>query len=129
MRLLHLLSLCLIFGTGFCANPSGPDRPVTGGTAAAGQRSEGVSGRITNEDGRSVEGASVLASPLEPSGPAVPEMAVVSDADGRYQWPLRPGRYEITVVADGYGRVSKIAAVTASGSTTLDFVLSRGQPN
>lgn len=127
MRPFQALCLSLIIGTGSCANSSGPDRPVSDGSggSAARQQMEGVVGRITNEDGSAVEGASVLAAPLEPGGPATPEMAVVSDAEGRYQWPLRAGRYEITVVVDGYQRVSKNVAVKASENATLDFVLSR----
>ena len=121
------LCLCLIIGTGFCANPSGPDRPVSGGSgkSTARQLTEAVAGQITNEDGSAVEGASVLAAPLDPGGPAIPEIAIVSDAKGRYQWPLHAGRYEITVVADGYQRVSKTVAVKAAEITTLDFVVSR----
>jgi hypothetical protein len=119
------LSLCLIIGTGLCANPSGPDRPISSGTSTARQHTEGVAGRIANEDGSAVEGAAVVAASLDPGGPAIPEIAIVSDAKGHYQWPLRAGRYEITVVADGYQRASKEAVVKAGEVTTLDFVLSR----
>jgi len=121
------LCLCLIIGTGWCAHPSGPDRPVSGGSGSstAQQHTEGVAGQITNEDGSAVEGASVLAAPLDPGGPAIPEIAIVSYAMGRYQWPLRAGRYSITVVADGYQRGSKEVAVKAAEITTLDFVLAR----
>jgi uncharacterized protein YegP (UPF0339 family) len=97
------------------------------GNSTARQHTEGVAGQITNEDGSAVEGASVLAAPLDPGGPAIPEIAIVSDAKGRYQWPLRAGRYEITVVVDGYQRASKQVAVKASEITTLDFVLSRNR--
>jgi Carboxypeptidase regulatory-like domain len=123
------LFLCLIIATGSCANPASPDRPVSGGTgdSTARQQTEGVAGRIIDEDGSAVEGASVLAAPLDPGGPAVPEIAIVSDAMGRYQWPLRAGRYAITVVADGYQRGSKEVAVKAAEITTLDFVLSRNR--
>lgn len=129
MRPVQSLCLCLFIGIGSCANPAGPDRPVSGGSgnSTAQQHAEGVAGRITNEDGSAIEGASVLAAPIDPGGPAIPEMTIVSDAEGRYQWPLRAGRYEITVVADGYQRVSKQVAVTASENVTLDFVLSRGR--
>jgi hypothetical protein len=127
MRPFQALCLALIIGTGSCANSSSPDHPVSGGrdNPTARQQVEGVAGRIVNEDGGAVEGASVLAAPLDPGGPAVPEMVVVSNAEGRYQWPLRAGRYEITVVADGYQRASKRVAVNATETATLDFVLSR----
>jgi hypothetical protein len=121
------LCLCLIIGTGFCASPSSSDRPVSGGdgNSTTRQLKEGITGRITNDDGNAVEGAAVVAASLDPSGPAIPELAIVSDANGRYQWPLRAGRYELTVVAEGYQRVSKKVAVSAGEVATLDFVLSR----
>lgn len=127
MRPVQSLCLCLIIGIGSCANPASPDSPVSGGSgnSTAQQHAEGVAGQITNEDGSAVEGASVLAKPLDPGGPAIPEIAIESDAQGRYQWPLRAGRYEITVVVDGYQRVSKQVAVKTGENTTLDFVLSR----
>lgn len=127
MRSFPALCLSLIIATGSCANSSSPDSPASsgGGTSTTRRQTEGVAGRITNEEGRAVEGASVLAAPLDAGGPAVPEMTIVSDAEGRYQWPLRPGRYEITVILDGYQRVSKQVTVSASGSAALDFVLSR----
>ncbi len=123
------LCLCLIIATGWCASPSSPDRPESGGNgnSTARQLQEGVSGRISNDGGNAVEGAAVVAAPLDPGGPAIPEIAIVSDANGRYQWPLRGGRYELTVVADGYQRVSKKVAVSAGEVATLDFVLSREQ--
>ena len=126
MRPLQSLCLCLVLGTGLCAVPSNPDRPVSGGQAVSTvrQMTEGVAGRITNTVGNAVEGASVLAASLDPGGPAIPELAIVSDANGRYQWPLRAGRYELTVVAEGYRRVTKSVAVTAGEVAAMDFVLS-----
>jgi len=123
------LCLCLIIATGWCASPSSGDRPENGGNgnSAARQLKEGVSGRITNDARNAVEGAVVVAAPLDPGGPPVPEIAIVSDANGRYQWPLRGGHYELTVVAEGYQRVSKNVAVSAGEVATLDFVLSREQ--
>jgi hypothetical protein len=120
---------CLIIAIGWCASPSSPDRPDSGGNgnSAARQLQEGVAGRITNDDGNAVEGAVVVAAPLDPGAPAVPEIAIVADANGRYQWPLRGGRYELTVRAEGYQQVSKRVAVRAGEVATLDFVLSREQ--
>lgn len=111
------LFLSLIVATCMCASPTSVD--VAG---------DGVRGRITNEDGNAIEGASVTAASLDPNGPAVPEMAIVSDANGRYEWPLPEGRYELTVAADGYERASKRVSVTRGNVATLDFVLSRARP-
>jgi hypothetical protein len=126
MRLLHSwLCLSLIIGQAACASPTGSDLPVSGATgdSTARQLTEGTAGRITNKDGNPVEGAAVLAAALDSSGPPIPELAIVSDANGRYEWPLRAGHYELTVVAEGYQRVSKKVAVSAGQVATLDFVL------
>jgi hypothetical protein len=97
------------------------------GNASTQQLREGVTGRITNDDGNAVEGAAVVAASLDPNGPAIPEIAIVSDANGRYEWPLRSGRYELTVVAEGYERASKRVEVSSGKIATLDFVLSRAR--
>ena len=119
------LCLCLIVGTGLCASPSSPERSVGTGNSTVSQLKEGVTGRITNDDGVAIEGAVVVAASIDPGGPAIPEIAIVTDARGRYQWPLRAGRYELTAVAEGYQRASKKVAVRAGEVATLDFVLSR----
>ena len=88
---------------------------------------EGVTGHIQDDKGSAVEDATVLAEALDADGPAVPEIAIVSDASGRYEWPLRPGRYKLTVVAEGYERVSKSVVVKAGEVATLDFRLARAR--
>jgi hypothetical protein len=125
---LHQVPLCLwlAVGTGLCASPPAPDPArVADGHSPVRQLKEGVAGRISDQDGRALEGAAVLAASIGPGGPAVPEIAIVSGADGRYEWPLRAGRYELTAVADGYRRVSKEVTVDSGAVATLDFVLSR----
>ena len=115
MRLLQSsLFLCFIIAACMCASPTSVSVP-----------GEGVAGRITNEKGNAIEGAAVHAASLDPNGPAIPEIAIVSDANGRYEWALRAGRYELTVVADGYERASKSVVVSSGKVATLDFVLSR----
>jgi hypothetical protein len=118
--------LCLVIGAVSCADPLNPGRPTSASDdKAVLPLSEGVTGQIKGDDGRAVAGATVLAASTDPAGPAVPEMAVVSDAEGRYQWPLRAGRYELTVIADGYQRVSRVVSFRAGEVGTLDFLLSR----
>lgn len=63
---------------------------------------EGVIGQIMDSRGRPVAGASVRPRSLDDSSPAIPEIAIVSDSDGRYTWSLFPGIYEISVSAEGY---------------------------
>jgi hypothetical protein len=86
---------------------------------------EGVTGQIQDDKGSAVAEATVLAASLDVDGPAIPEIAIVSDADGRYEWPLRPGRYKLTVAAEGYERGSRRVVVKAGEVARLDFRLSR----
>ena len=79
----------------------GGDRPVSSDDPttppARGAVMGTVTGVVTSGAGRPVVGAAVLPKSLdEPSAP-IPELAVTTDAAGRYSWRLRPGRYELTV--------------------------------
>ena len=128
---LHLRWLCLCLLIGAVAHAGLVNRPRS---ASADENrptglplEQGVIGQIKDGEGLAVAGASVLAASVDVNGPAIPELAIVSDASGQYEWPLRPGGYELTVVADGYERVSKRVAVRAGRVTTLDFLLTRNR--
>jgi hypothetical protein len=82
---------------------------------------EGLSGRVTTHAGAPVVGA--LIQPRSLDGDAVPEMAVVTEDDGGYSWTLGPGRYEVSVSAEGFTRATKPATVRKGQQTTLDFTL------
>jgi hypothetical protein len=86
---------------------------------------QGVEGRITDTQGRPVAGALVVPKSLDEPSPPIPEIAIVSDEQGRYAWRLPPGRYEISVSASGYRGAVKEAVVRAGQVTRLDFVLER----
>jgi len=126
---LHWLCLCLLLGAASSAVLMNPHQPVS----ADEDRStgiplkEGVTGHIKDGDGAAVAGATVLARSVDVNGSPVPELAIVSDASGHYEWPLRPGRYELTVVADGYVRVSKRVGFRAGEVARLDFLLTRSR--
>ena len=53
------------------------------------------------------------------------KIAILSDATGRYRWALRPGRYHVTVTAEGYEDVTREATVSPGAVASLDFVLRR----
>jgi hypothetical protein len=90
-----------------------PDQPIS--SSAAGETApvgitEGVVGRLVTPSGGPVAGARITAQSLDrPAGP-VPEIAILSDTDGRFTWPLRPGRYRLAAVVEG----REIAAATAT---------------
>jgi hypothetical protein len=105
------------------------DSPVisTGGADAGTGIVEGIAGQITDSRGRPVAGAFIQPRALDDPSPPVPEIAIVSDGDGRYTWRLFPGTYEISVSAEGYRGISKQATVKPRQQVTMDFTLERAQ--
>lgn len=91
------------------------------------QPREGLAGRIVAKDGSPIEGAMIVPRSLHAHGPPIPEMAVLSDADGRYAWPLPAGAYEVSIFADGYQNAVQRADVAANVVGTLDIVLKRSE--
>ncbi len=58
-------------------------------------------------------------------GPPIPEIAITTDEYGRYEWPLPPGSYQMSVFADGYQKHTLNVDVKANQVTTLDFILDK----
>jgi hypothetical protein len=56
---------------------------------------------------------------------AVPEMAMITGADGAYIWPLPVGTFTLSVHKDGYASVSAKVEVHAKETVTQDFVLTK----
>ena len=111
-------------------SPGSPARSAPVSASAASNPSEssveGVRVIVTTGAAPLAE-VTVLAGALDSGTPPVPELAVVTDAQGLGFWPLRPGRYEITVSAGGYRPAAKPVTVEAGRIATLDFVIERDQ--
>jgi hypothetical protein len=88
---------------------------------------QGLSGSVRNESGEPVVGALVVPRSLQSAGPAIPELAILSNEAGRFAWPLQPGPYELTVTAEGYEPARGRGDVTQGKVTTIDFVLRRAR--
>lgn len=99
--------------------------PVVGPSPGPTADGQGVEGRVTDTQGRPIAGALVVPKSLDEPSPPIPEIAVVSDEEGRYAWRLPPGRYQISVSAEGYRGAVKEAVVRAAQVTRLDFALER----
>jgi hypothetical protein len=123
-----VLALALMVAAVPGCTQGSPDAPVRDGDAAIDlqQPREGLTGRIVANDGSPLEGALIVPRSLQAHGPPIPEMAIMSDADGRYVWPLPAGAYEVSVFADGYQDAVQRAEVAADVVVTLDIVLKRG---
>lgn len=89
----------------------GGDQPMaTRGRPAVAQLSEGVAGRLLRPGERPVAGAVIAARSLDRPARPIPEIAITTNDDGRFQWPLRPGTYRLTAMLDG----REVATVTVT---------------
>jgi hypothetical protein len=84
---------------------------------------QGVAGRVTTSDGRSLRGAFIQPRSLDDPSPPIPEIAILTDSDGRYTWPLFPGTYEISVSLKGCQRAIRQVVVGAGQVVKADFIL------
>jgi hypothetical protein len=86
---------------------------------------EGVAGLVTAA-GKPVEGLLVTAASLDVPTKPIPELAVLTGADGRYFWPLSPGRYRLSVSPEGFRPASGTAMVEAGRRAVVNLALERG---
>jgi hypothetical protein len=81
---------------------------------------EGVVGRVTAPDGSPVKGALIEPRSLDDPSPPIPEIAIHTDKDGRYMWPLFPGTYELSVRPKGYQRpINPITVTVTAGQVVI----------
>ncbi len=102
-----------------------PDMPVSGQEGQLGEPalSAGVQGQVTDAAGKPLP--EVLVTPQSTDNPpqGVPELAVVTDNQGRYQWTLAPGAYTLTFTRDGYALATQAIVVKANQLATADIRL------
>ena len=80
----------------------GGDRPISSDGADLRRpiAADGISGTVRDTSGRPVAGVLVEAL-AEPGSPPAPDLAVVTDGQGRFAWPLRSGTYQLKAGARG----------------------------
>lgn len=109
------------------ASPTGSeDAPVSSDDAVGASgatQTQGVDGKISDQEGHPVTGALVTPTSLDTPSKAIPEVAVITNDQGRYSWVLPTGHYRMTVTADGYRGASVDVEVPTSGTATLDLQL------
>ena len=113
----------------FCAqtvtagdSPSNPDQPLRGAVPAdAPQISEGVFGRLLRLQEGPVAGAVIASASLDRPSKPVPEIAILTDADGAFAWPLRAGTYRLTAVTDGRPIATAVVKVGSGELTRVDL--------
>lgn len=88
------------------------------------ERGPALSGQVVDRDGAPVAGAAVM---FAGASPEHPDIAQMTDAEGRFRYPrLAPGRYTI-VARDAQGRNGRAEAeVTAGAAAQARIVLGEG---
>ncbi|WP_436638588.1 carboxypeptidase-like regulatory domain-containing protein [Microbaculum sp. FT89] len=108
------------------------NKPVSANEAAAGETAEeahglrtGVVGTVRSPAGAPIPGAVIVARSLDTPTKAIPEIAIVTNENGSFAWPLRPGRYELAPMLDGRRGDFRPVAVAPKSVTRLDLVFDR----
>ena len=102
---------------------SDPDQPVRSVTDAANnpQIAQGITGRVSTATGQPIVDARITAQSLDHPARPIPDVAMLSDAQGVFTWPLPPGKYRISAISDEGEIASRPAIVTAGAVTTIDL--------
>jgi hypothetical protein len=99
------------------------EKPESSDGSRAARRGAGVSGVVRTASGQALRGVVVLAQSLDKPAPAIPDIAVTTDAAGNYFWSLRSGNYELTFLLNGQKIATRRVSIPAGGgSATLDLV-------
>ena len=101
---------------------SEPDQSREPGPGTGPTDGFGVHGVVRDRQNRPVPAAFVQALPVGADTPAVPELAVFTDADGAYHWPLPGGRYRLRVT-HARGAAEAEVQVPRGGRVRLDLEL------
>jgi len=107
-----------------CRNPHQPlTSAAENGRGAGAGPQEGIEGTVTSADGKPLAGVFIQAESLDEPAARIPELAISTGEDGRYLWPLSPGRYRISASLEGHPSANGTATVEAGRRTTLDLTL------
>jgi hypothetical protein len=107
---------------------TGRDEPVSTNAAAGPHapdpiQSTGIRGRIQTQDGLPVSDALIAVECVsEPCRP-IPDLGVMSNADGFFFWPLSAGRYRLTARKDSFVSDSQVIIVEPSKITQVAVCL------
>jgi Carboxypeptidase regulatory-like domain len=110
----------------------GPNASVSSDTPQARQLeiadtpSGGVAqGRIIDSAGNPIAGVLVMPESTANPPQAIPEIAVLTDEQGRYQWTLSPGPYKFTFTREGYAPITQTIVIKPDQPAKLDVTLQK----
>jgi hypothetical protein len=100
-----------------------PDQPTSSAThaEAAGRIAQGVTDGVTDRTGGPIADARIVVTSLDEPARSVPAIAILSDAQGRFAWPLPPGRYRLTALSGERELASKVVEVAPGAVARLEM--------
>ena len=116
MRFFAILALLCAAGS---AAGAGMDSPLSSDGPSMSTVAQGVLGVVTTADGAPIAGVFVAATALDASSGPIPDIGIVTDATGRFAWPMKPGRYRLTFVLNGREVARRDVVVEADSATNL----------
>jgi hypothetical protein len=128
IRVLRTASILLLGAfhpsAGFGSSPDTPvssqEMPVTGS-----KMQEGIVGTVVDESGTPLAGVFVEVTPESSNAGPVPDMAILTDAQGKFEWRLGPGRYVVAVAPQGFRQNWMVVEVRAGRTTSANFIARR----
>jgi hypothetical protein len=100
-----------------------PVSALVGGGKSGMELNEGVIGTVRDQAGNPLPEVFVQAVPVDPTAGPVPDIAIVTDAEGRYVWPLPPGRYQLSIAPATAASQTKEVVVEAGKRTSVNFLV------
>lgn len=82
-------------------------------------------GIVRATDASPVANVMVVATSTDEPPVAVPELAVVTDNDGKYEWPLKPGKYRLSVTDGTHGNGAVDVTLQAGEQADVDIVVQK----
>ena len=106
---------------------SDKNKPITSDNPSVTQSEVrvGATGTVRTPSGAPVAGAVVFARSLDNPGKPIPEIAIVTSAEGTFHWPLKPGVYELVPMLGGRRGAPGTVTVPEGGLGTVDLTLPR----
>jgi len=109
-------------GTAFAVTDKEPTSTAEATPVSTAPPRPTITGLVRDANGEGL--VDVTVALVEGSVP-VPNMAVFTDAEGRYSWTVRPGTYTVEAYRDGYAAKRSEVTVGEGETAEVDFTLER----
>jgi hypothetical protein len=123
MSAAFVFALCMLGPMTASSDPL--ESPESSDGSKMARRGSGVGGVVRTASGEALRGVVVLAQSLDKPAPAIPDIAVTTNAAGSYFWSLRAGNYELTFLLNGQKIATRRVSVPAGGGSASVNLITR----